>query len=127
MAHVLYDLGTLLDNDNYRQKSIIIVNNIKLDMQKYTAGYANYASLMLKEIYPYYEVAILGDEAHNHAIQLNKKYIPNKLLLGGGKNCKLQILQKKYVPGNTMIYVCEQKVCQKPTTKIMSAQKIMKL
>ena len=127
MAHVLYDLGTLLDNDNYRQKAIIIVNNIKLDMQKYTAGYANYASLMLKEIYPYYEVAILGDEAHNHAIQLNKKYIPNKLLLGGGQNSKLQILQKKYVPGNTMIYVCEQKVCRKPTTKIMSAQKIMKL
>ena len=58
--------------------------------------------------------------------QLNKKYSPNKLLLGGGKKSSLQILQKKYVSRKTMIYVCEQKVCQKPTTKIISAQRIMK-
>ena len=80
---------------------------------------------MLKEVFPYYEVVIVGDEAQNKAIQLNKKYIPNKLLLGGRKNSKLQRVQKKHVLGKNMIYVCENKLCQKPTTKIVAAQKIM--
>ena len=60
MANVLYDLGTLLDNRIYKQKAIIMANNVKPDMEKYASGYANYAALMLKEIVPFYEVAIVG-------------------------------------------------------------------
>ena len=77
MANVLYDLGTLLDKDNYKQKAIIMANNVKPDMEKYASGYANYANLMLKEIVPYYEVAIVGKDAHTKAMELNKKYGPN--------------------------------------------------
>jgi uncharacterized protein YyaL (SSP411 family) len=35
-------------------------------------------------------------------------------------------LQEKFVQGITVIYVCENKVCQFPTTNIMQAQKLMK-
>ncbi len=126
MANVLYDLGTLLGDDNYKRKSIIMANNVKPDMQKYASGYANYASLILKEINPYYEVAIVGKDAHNKAIKLNQKYIPNKLLLGSLESSELELLQKKYVQGRTMIYVCENKACQMPTSSIIDAQKLMK-
>tara|TARA_B100000902_G_C27315221_1_gene920866 strand:+ start:815 stop:2911 length:2097 start_codon:yes stop_codon:yes gene_type:complete len=126
MANVMYDLGTLLDKDNYKQKAIIMANNVKPDMEKYASGYANYANLMLKEIVPYYEVAILGKEAHSKAMDLNKIYVPNKLLLGSFESSEMGLLQEKYVQGSTMIYVCENKACQLPTTNIMQAQKLMK-
>ncbi len=126
IANVLYDLGILLDNDIYKQKAIIMANNVKPDMVKYASSYANYANLMLKEIGPYYEVAIVGKEAHTKAMELNKKYVPNKLLLGSFESSEMGLLQEKYVQGRTMIYVCENKACQLPTTNITQAQILMK-
>ena len=126
MANVLYDLGTLLDKDNYKQKAIIMANNVKPDMAKYASGYANYANLMLKEIVPYYEVAIVGKDAHTKAMELNKKYVPNKLFVGSFENSNMELLQEKFVQGVTMIYVCENKVCQLSTSDIIKAKKLMK-
>ena len=126
MANVLYDLGTILDQGEYKKKAIIMANNIKPDMEKYSSGYANYARLMLKEIVPYYEVAIVGKDAHNKAIELNKKYVPNKLFIGSLQSSRITLLKEKYVQGSTIIYVCENNTCQMPTTEIMTAQKLMK-
>ena len=92
MANVLYDLGTLLDKDNYKQKAIIIANNVRPDMQKYaSAVYANYGNLILKEINPYYEVAVVGKDAHTKAMELNQTYIPNKLLLGTSQSSEMEL------------------------------------
>tara|TARA_B100000768_G_scaffold182011_1_gene208395 strand:+ start:4773 stop:6875 length:2103 start_codon:yes stop_codon:yes gene_type:complete len=126
MANVLYDLGTILDQGEYKKKAIIMANNIKPDMEKYSSGYANYARLMLKEIAPYYEVAIVGKDAHNKAIELNKKYVPNKLFIGSLQSSRITLLKEKYVQGSTIIYVCENNTCQMPTIEIMKAQKLMK-
>ena len=126
MANVLYDLGTLLDKDNYKQKAIIMANNVKPDIQKYGSGYANYANLMLKEIVTYYEVAVVGKDAHTKAMELNQKYVPNKLFIGSFQSSEIALLQEKYVQGSTIIYVCENKACQMPTTNIIKAQQLMK-
>jgi hypothetical protein len=115
-----------LDKDNYKQKAIIMANNVKPDMAKYASGYANYANLMLKEIVPYYEVAIVGKDAHTKAMELNKKYVPNKLFVGSFENSNMELLQEKFVQGITMIYVCENKACQLPTSDIIKAKKLMK-
>ena len=126
IANVLYDLGILLDNNNYKQKAIIMANNVKPDMEKYASGYANYANLMLKEIAPFYEVAIVGKDAHTKMLELNRKYAPNKLFVGSYEQSNLELLEKKYVQGRTMIYVCENKVCQSPTSNVADAIKLMK-
>ena len=59
-------------------------------------------------------------------LELNEKYVPNKLLLGSFESSEMGLLQEKYVQGRTMIYICEDKVCQLPTTNIMQAKKLMK-
>ena len=126
MANVLFDLGTLLDNEGYKQKAFIMANNVKPEMSSYASGYANYANLILKEIAPYYEVAILGKDAHSKAMQLNQKYVPNKIFLGSFEISEMTLLQDKYVNGRTIIYVCENKTCQMPTSNVMKAQQLMK-
>ncbi len=126
IANVLYDLGTLLNNSDYKEKAITIANNIKPEIDQYASNYANYASLMLKEIVPYYEVAIVGKEAHKKALAFNSTYHPNKLLLGSTKDSNLELLQKKYIKDNTIIYVCENKACQLPTPEVTKALKLIK-
>ena len=126
MANALFDLGTILDRENYKQMSIKMLNNIKPEMDSYASGYANYATLMLKQVSPYYEVAIVGKDAHKKTMEMNTKYYPNTLFIGSFKESDLELLKGKYVEETTMIYVCENKVCQLPTTNIMEAIKLIK-
>ncbi len=126
MANALYDLGTILDKENYKKTSRTMLNNVKEEMSSYGSGYANYANLMLKLIHPYYEVAVVGKDANDKCLEINKEYKPNKLLIGSFGESDLELLEGKYVEGTTMIYVCENKVCQMPTNKIMQAIKLLK-
>ena len=115
MANALYDLGTILDKEHYKKMSQTMLNNVKEDMSSYGSGYANYANLMLKLIHPYYEVAVVGKDAHEKCLEINKEYKPNKLFIGSFEKSKITLLEEKFVEGETMIYVCENKVCQMPT------------
>ena len=126
MANSLFDLGTILGKDNYKEMSIKMLNNVKPDMDSYASGYANYATLMLKQVSPYYEIAIVGEDAHDKTMEMNTRYNPNTLFIGSFKESNLELLEGKYVEGTTMIYVCENKVCQLPTTEIKQALKQIK-
>jgi len=126
MANALYDLGTILDKEDYKKMSRTMLNNVKEEMSSYGSGYANYANLMLKLIHPYYEVAVVGKEANDKCLEINKEYKPNKLFIGSFEKSKMPLLEGKFVEGKTMIYVCENKVCQMPTNKIMQAIKLLK-
>ena len=126
MANALYDLGTILDKEHYKKMSQTMLNNVKEDMSSYGSGYANYANLMLKLIHPYYEVAVVGKDAHEKCLEINKEYKPNKLFIGSFEKSKITLLEEKFVEGETMIYVCENKVCQMPTNKIIQAIKLLK-
>ena len=126
MSNSLFDLGTILGKDNYKEMSIKMLNNVKPEMDSYASGYANYATLMLKQVSPYYEIAIVGKDAHSKTMEMNTKYNPNTLFIGSFKESNLELLEGKYVEGTTMIYVCENKVCQLPTTEIKEALKQIK-
>ena len=126
MSNSLFDLGTILGKDNYKEMSIKMLNNVKPDMDSYASGYANYATLMLKQVSPYYEIAIVGEDAHDKTMEMNTRYNPNTLFIGSFKESNLELLEGKYMEGTTMIYVCENKVCQLPTAEIKQALKQIK-
>ena len=126
MANALYDLGIILDKEEYKKMSRIMLNNVKEEMSSYGSGYANYANLMLKIIHPYYEVVVVGKDAHEKSLEINKEYMPNKLFIGSFGKSKMPLLEGKFVEGQTMIYVCENKVCQMPTNKIIQAINLLK-
>ena len=75
---------------------------------------------------PLIDVIIVGENAHAKAMELNKKYVPNKLFVGCFEKSELELLEGKYIEGATMIYVCENKVCQLPTANILKAKELMK-
>jgi len=126
MANALFLLGTILDNQDYLEKSQVMLNNIKLQMVEYGSGYSNWGNLMLKEIYPLYEIAIVGSNSQEKRIQMEQYYIPNKIVLGSTKRSDLALLDGKYVDGETLYYVCVNKACQLPTSEISEALKQIK-
>jgi uncharacterized protein YyaL (SSP411 family) len=56
---------------------------------------------------------------------LQAKYIPNALYLGGKDEGSLELLKGKLQEGETMIYVCQNRVCKLPVTDVDKAFGLM--
>ena len=118
MANNLFALGHLLDNSDYLNMAQLQLNNIKSDMSSYGSGYSNWAILMLNYVAPFYEVAIVGTQAVQKALDFKQHYTPNTLLLGSTTDSLLPLLQNKMLEGQTTFYLCQNKSCQLPTTEL---------
>ena len=126
IAKGLFLLGHYLDNQDYLTKSETMLNNVQSQIPNYGSGYSNWAQLYLNRVYPFYEVAISGKSASDKVVEMNQYYNPNKMILGATQESKLPLMEGKFVKGETMIYVCENKACQLPTTEISEAIKQLK-
>ena len=82
-------------------------------------------NLLINQLYPFYEVAIVGKSAQQKSVELNTIYIPNKILCGSIKESKLPLLENRYSKGQTRIFVCKNKVCQMPVEDAEKAFELM--
>ncbi len=121
MARNLKKLGLLFDIDEYTEISAQLLRNVMPFMAKYASAYSNWAMLLLDEIVGVNEVAITGEDFENYRIELEKNYIPNKIMLGGKKG-SLPLLQNRFGSA-TQIFVCKDKTCGLPVTNVADALK----
>jgi uncharacterized protein YyaL (SSP411 family) len=126
MGNNLFTLGQLLDNSDYLNMAQLQLNNIKSYMPSYGSGYSNWAILMLNYIAPFYEVAIVGTQAVQKALDFKQHYAPNTLLLGSMTDSPLPLLQNKMLEGQTTFYLCQNKSCQLPTTELPAVLDLIK-
>ncbi|HET7117782.1 MAG TPA: thioredoxin domain-containing protein [Hanamia sp.] len=126
MAKNLLLLSLYFENKNYEEQSDQMVKNVADDIQKTPGYYSNWAQVMALEIQPPYEVAIVGNSWQQKLSDLQKKYLPNTIYLGGENEGDLPLLENKLMKGKTMIYVCENKTCQRPVEDAEEALKQIK-
>ena len=89
--------------------------------------YSNWCQgLYVDHAYQPYEVAVVGSEANDKIKGLNSYYLPNAIMLGGEDEGSLELLEGKLQEGETMIYVCRNKVCKLPVTEIEKALELIK-
>ena len=121
MARNLNKLGLLFDNEHYNEISAQLLRNIMPHLAKYGSSYSNWAMLLLDEIFGVYEIAITGSEFEQYRVDIEKKYIPNKIMLGGKKG-SLPLLQNRF-GSTTQIFVCKDKTCGLPAHNVAEALK----
>jgi uncharacterized protein YyaL (SSP411 family) len=121
MAKNLLLLSLYFDDSNYESQSIQMVKNVSDDIQKNPAYYSNWAQVMALQIKPPYEVAIVGKKWKEKLAAFQNYYLPNAVYLGGESEGKLPLLENKLLEGKTMIYVCENKTCQRPVEHVSEA------
>ena len=123
MAKGLNYLGHYFDEEAYLKQSETMLNNVVDMVEKYPSSTSNWLILLQHFTHPFYEIAITGKDALDKRTQLDQHYIPNKLVIGSKKDSDLPLLAYKYVEGETMIYVCLNKVCKLPVTEVDEAIK----
>eukprot|EP01037_Dinobryon_pediforme_P015389 gene15389-15530_t len=121
MARNLKKLGLLFDNQKYLDISGQLLRNIAQQLIKYPSSYSNWIMLLQEEIFGTYEVAIAGENAESLRLEIEKKYIPNKIILGGKKG-SLPLLQDKF-GAETQIFICKDKTCGLPAVNTNDALK----
>ena len=121
MAKNLFLLGHFLNRDEYIKKAKQMLINVEADVQRNIYFYANWGMLQALFTAPLYEVAIVGDDFKSKRKEFDKHYLPNVILLGGKSAGKLALLENKLVPGQTLIYVCRDKSCELPVSKVEKA------
>lgn len=127
MAKALFLVGTYMYKPEYIEKSKQMMQNMapSIEEAQQPAFYSNWCSLYQSMVDPPYEVAIVGK---NHAAlrdDLMAHHLPNVLLLGGDDEGSLELLEGKLQEGETMIYVCQNKVCKFPVREVDKALELI--
>ena len=125
MAKNLFKLSHYFDNAYFKNTAITMLNNVKPEMKEYPSGYSNWFDLMLNYTSPFYEVAVIGKDASTKVSELNKFYIPNKLIAGSTSENNLPLLENRFIPNKTFIYVCVNNTCKLPVSNVENAIKLL--
>jgi uncharacterized protein YyaL (SSP411 family) len=126
MAKNLYILGHYFYEKDYLKKSKQMLNNVIVSTKTGGPYYANWDILMAWVVSEPYEISIIGENHQKVRKEFDKNYLPNVFYLGGEKEGSLQLLESKLMEGQTTIYVCKDKSCDMPTTKVAVALSQMK-
>jgi len=125
MARNLFHLGVYQYNNDYRERSIKMLNSIVGELENPTF-YSNWCQLYNSFVWEPFEVAIVGNDYSSFRKELDQNYLPNVLLLGGKTEGSMKLLQNKLVDGQTTVYVCQNKSCKLPVTEVSKALDLIK-
>jgi len=127
MAKNLFKLSHYFDNPTYAETAQQMLKNVESEMKQYPAGFSNWLDLLANYQLKYYEVVVVGDAASEKIAELNKTYIPNKLIAGSTKKSDAYLLEGRHIEGKTFIYVCVNNTCKLPMTETTEAINSIKI
>ena len=117
MARNLFVLGELLYKQEYSDRAEQMFRQVwpLIIRDGQPSFYSNWCQLMLTLSKPPYEVAIVGSDFITPLSAMQKTYQPDAIYLGGSAEGELPLLKYKLSEGQTLIYVCQNKICKLPT------------
>ena len=127
MAINLFKLSHYYSNKHYLKVSKQMLSNMLEKVLQYPSSHSNWLQLMTDLGGSYYEIVISGPEAKEKLIELNKTYVPNKLIAGSVKKSALPLLKGRDNEKETFIYVCVEGACKLPEKNIDKAIKQLKI
>ncbi|MCX6352431.1 MAG: thioredoxin domain-containing protein [Bacteroidetes bacterium] len=115
MAHNLFTLGKYFDDENYLHISQKMLGGVLENLKEHPAFYNNWGSLLIKHLYNFHEVAIVGEDALTQIPKLNKLFPFNRIMMGATTaETSIPLLQNKYKAGETNYFICVDKTCGLP-------------
>ncbi|WAC12945.1 thioredoxin domain-containing protein [Dyadobacter pollutisoli] len=122
MAHNLYVLGKMLDREDYSKISDKMLAKISKLLLADVQWVTNWAALYCLRALPTAEIVIVGEDADAMRKDFDRFFIPNKIVMGTTGSSELPLLENRSdMNAKTAIYVCYDKTCQLPVTRVEDA------
>ena len=126
MAHNLFQIGHINYKPKYIEQSKTMLTTLLPLVTEYTDGYAHWGSLLSNVTHPYFEIVVVGSDAKQLTTELQKKHIPNALIVGSTVESDSPLFKDRYFEEETFIYVCQNSTCKLPVKTVEDAVKQMK-
>jgi uncharacterized protein len=127
MAHNLHTLGILLDKDDWKDLAIKMTSKLLSVIESGAGHMSNWGILLSEIIYGMKEVVISGEDALSTRHKLHQEFLPFTVTAGTTKKSELPLLEgRESKPGQTLIYVCQNKTCQLPVELLREAINLIK-
>jgi uncharacterized protein len=121
MARALFIVGSIHADQCWVDMATAMLNQVKEEMPAYASGYSNWGMLALHVAAPFHEVVIAGPDAERLRKELAGHYLPNILVAGSAVPSKLPLLENRFQPERTAIYVCRDRACNLPVATVAEA------
>ncbi|MDX2245328.1 MAG: thioredoxin domain-containing protein [Bacteroidia bacterium] len=120
MAHNLHALGLLYGEPEYLRQMRQMLANMKTAFVESPAWHACWGLLALKQVFPFYEIAITGEKIEDFRKKMQMRYHPGRIFAGSTKESSLPLLKDRFQK-TTRVYVCEEGVCHLPVSSVEEA------
>ncbi len=117
LAHLLSEFGIITGNTEYTDMAVRMAQNFRTEIIQHGPYYANWAMLVGKLTHPDFEIAILGENALAVSHEIQSHYLPTATFAGGLTE-NLPVLMNRLMENQTVIYVCQDKVCNLPVSTV---------
>ena len=119
MVHNLQRLGILLDRSDWREKARQMMVSMRDTVEKYPRSFECWALAMLNESYPMLEIAIVGGNSRKKAEEIQKAFLPNKVIAVSDVPDEDQpLLRGKPGAADALIYLCRDYACRQPVSTL---------
>lgn len=124
LAQNFQRLGLFLDNQDYLTKGMDMLLSMKEVVKKSPSPFANWATVLQNEYFGMNEIAILGEDFPNKVEELNRSFIPNKVVMAAGKANEQYPLLMDREPGK--LYLCKNYACRRPVDSVNGLLELIK-
>jgi uncharacterized protein YyaL (SSP411 family) len=117
MANNLYSLSIFFHNEYYEKIALQMLHHMT-PIIDYASAYSNWLNVWLNLSEDNKELAICGASALENAKKINAEYLPHVLIAGTVENSALPFLEDRFIENENLFYVCQNKTCMLPKSKI---------
>ena len=114
LGHIFYNSTSLSDVET-------AISLVAPAFVEDASNYTEWGSLMMRNTYPYYEIAVVGLDAVGKAKELQQQFLPNTLIVASEKESELALFKNRFFEDETYIFVCQNNTCNLPTTSVEDA------
>ena len=121
MAHNLFRLGHIEYDKEHTERAKQMLSSMIPSMTESASSYSKWNALLLKMVFPFYEIAIVGKKAKSLIAELGTYHLPNTLMIGSLIESDLPLFEDRYFDDGTFIYVCRDATCKLPVDTVEKA------
>jgi len=118
IAEQLFIIGHILFDDEYLNLSDKMVSSVQDIIDGNINSYSVWANNILNRVEPFFEIAIIGPNANSITDDITNYFTPNTIVVQSQIESDIPLFIDRYFEDETYIYVCQNKTCQRPETKI---------
>ncbi len=129
MVRNLQRLGHFFGDEHYKTLNVNMLMSVEEALERYPSSLSKWAGSALALVFPPYEIAVVGMDAHSKSKSINMLFLPNKILMSSvEEDTAFPLLDGRgsvTEGGESMIYVCQNYACKMPVKTIEEMVKIL--